>query len=480
MDMMIGRANECAQFKRYLSSDKSEFIAVYGRRRVGKTFLIRQACQDSFDFFVTGIHDAPKNEQLINFALALQKFSRSERPVVRSNWIMAFHDLITYLETLPTGPKVIFIDELPWMDTPKSGFIGALENFWNNWAALRNDVKLIVCGSATSWMLNNLIKSVGGLHNRLTHHIQLEQFSLAECEEYFKKYGFAYNRKTIAECYMIMGGVPFYFSFMEKGKSLHQNIDALFFSGNAPLKDEFNNLYKALFRRSNHHIEVVTALSEVGKGLTRKELLEKTKLTDNGAFGTVLEELEQCGFIRHYLPFGHSHATSAERLPSDTLFQLIDCFTLFHFHYIVRNRYASENYWTLSMSSPEHAVWTGLAFERLCLCHINAIKKSLGISGVLTSICSWRSHRKLGGAQIDLLIDRKDETVNVCEMKYYSGEYAISADERERIDNRLCLLREETGTKKSFLFTLITSFGYRENANSDGVQCSLTLDDLFQ
>ena len=363
--MLVGRKEEVRMLKEYFSSGRSEFIAVYGRRRVGKTFLIRKAAEEHFAFFVTGVHGANKSEQLTNFAIALRKYSQSVSFSVPKNWILAFHELAMYLETLSVGPKLIFIDELPWMDTAKAGFVPALENFWNSWAVLRNDVKLIVCGSATSWMISNLIRSRGGLHNRLTHHLVLEPFTLAECEEYFRTFGFSYTRKQMLECYMIMGGIPFYLSMMDKSASLAQNVDKLFFAKNAYLKEEFNDLYRALFKNAAPHIDVVTALATKGKGLTRKEILNLTKLTDNGMFSVVLEELEHCGFIRQYVPLGNSVAQGGKRLNSNTLFQLVDFYTLFYFNFIRNNRYQDEHFWVTSMNSPLYHAWSGFAFERV-------------------------------------------------------------------------------------------------------------------
>ena len=299
--------------REYIASPRSEFVAVYGRRRVGKTFLIRQAVNDNFSFYVTGLHDGNLSRQLIGFAVALQKYSHAEELSVDSDWMLAFHSLGRYLETLPAGPKVVFIDEMPWMDTPKSGFSPALENFWNSWAAQRDDVKLIVCGSATSWMLNNLIHNRGGLHNRLTHYISLEPFTLNECEDYFTRHGFGYSRGEIAECYMVLGGIPFYLSLMRKPFSLSQNIDRLFFSPMAELKDEFGNLYQAIFKKASHHIAVVTALAKKRMGMTRAELLAATKLAENGAFSTVLEELVECGFIRRYEPYSETTRINKEK-----------------------------------------------------------------------------------------------------------------------------------------------------------------------
>ncbi|MBQ8673367.1 MAG: AAA family ATPase [Bacteroides sp.] len=477
---LIGRKKELKLLKEYINSDKSEFVAVYGRRRVGKTFLIRKSVGDEFSFFVTGVHGAAKSEQLINFAIALQKYSCAAQLSVPKNWILAFYELSRYLESLPAGKKVIFIDELPWMDTAKSGFIAALENFWNSWAVLRNDVKLIVCGSATSWMINNLIRNRGGLHNRLTHHLVLEPFTLCECEEYFKAFGFSFARKQIAECYMIMGGIPYYLSMMEKSKSLAQNIDLLFFSKNAPLKDEFNDLYRALFKNASPHIEVVTALAGKGMGLTRQELLNATGLADNGAFSTVIEELEHCGFVRLYLPFGHSAFGDEKRLQRNTIIQLVDFYTLFYFNFVRNNRYQDEHFWTTSLNSSLHSTWSGFSFEMLCLNHLNQIKQALGISGVQTLACSWHtSSGRTHGAQIDLLIDRKDDTINVCEMKFAKGEFEISKAYEKSLMNKLDVFLEESKTRKSLLMTMITTHGVKSNAHSGVVQSEVVLDDLF-
>lgn len=476
---LIGRVSELRSLQGYIDSERSEFVAVYGRRRVGKTFLIRKAASDNFAFFVTGVYKATKSEQLTNFAIALQKYSGSERLSIQKNWILAFYDLSRYLESLPEGKKVIFIDELPWMDTAKSGFIAALENFWNSWAVLRNDIKLIVCGSATSWMINNLIKSKGGLHNRLTHHLVLDPFTLQESEAYFKKFGFGYTRKQIAECYMVIGGIPYYMSMFDKAKSVSQNIDYLFFSKNAPLKEEFNDLYRALFKNANPYIDVVTALATKQKGLNRQELLKITKLTNNGAFGTVLEELEQCGFVREYEPFSNKPTARGQRQKNNIVYQLVDFYTLFYFNFVKQNRYQDECFWSTSYNSPLHNTWAGYSFEMLCLSHIPQIKRALGISGVHTLVCSWRGKDENSEAQIDLLIERKDDTINICEMKYAKDEYEITKDYEAKLLNKVNTFANSTQAKKTLLLTMITTYGVKANTHSNIVQNEVTLDDLF-
>lgn len=477
-EILIGRNKESAALNEYINSNRSEFIAIYGRRRVGKTFLIRQTFHNNFAFYFTGSENSPLRNQLTTFAVAMQRYSHSENIVVPQNWILAFAQLSLYIEKLPEGPKVIFIDELPCLETPKSGFISALENFWNSWASARTDIKLIVCGSATSWMINNIINDRGGLHNRTTHRMLINPFSLSECEEYFKTYGFGFSRHDIAECYMIMGGIPYYMSFLKKNLSLSQNIDKIFFSTTADLNGEFSNLYKSLFKKSEDYITVVRALAEKRRGLNRQEILKATGLTNNGRFSEILTELEQCGFIREYYPFGADHLRLNKKASSSSLFQLVDFYTIFYFDFIASNGFKDEHYWSSQLNTSLHSTWAGLAFERLCLHHIKQLKSALGIASVLTHESVWRSNNN-GGAQIDLLIDRADNTVNVCEMKYTKEEYSIDNEEHQKLQNRLNVFLSESKTKKTPLLTMITNKGLTENSYSGHVQVSVTLNELF-
>lgn len=480
MYKLLSRQAELKTLREYLTSDRSEFVAVYGRRRVGKTLLIRTAANDEFSFFVTGVGNASKGEQLMNFAIALKKYSGSDAISVPKDWISAFYELSLLLQKSTVAKKVIFIDELPWFDNAKSGFLQALENFWNSWASLRDDVKLIVCGSATSWMISKLIHNRGGLHNRLTHKMFLEPFDLRQTEDFFKESGFSYSRRQIAECYMIMGGVPYYLSLLDRSKSLAQNIDRLFFAKDAPLNDEFSELYRALFKNATGHIAVVTALSSKGIGLTRGEILKQTQLSDNGAFSIVLEELENCGFIRSYDPYIENHPNKVvQRRQRSTLYQLVDFYTLFYFKFIKNNRFFDEHFWSNSLNSPLHNAWSGISFEMLCLMHVSQIKSALGISGVLTCAFSWRGSLDGKSAQIDLLIDRKDETINICEIKYSQTEFEITQEDEKNLQEKVRIFSESTGTKKTLLLTLISASGLLRGSHSDLIQCEVTLDDLF-
>ena len=477
--LFIGREKELSQLREYIDSGQSEFIAVYGRRRVGKTFLIQKALGTDYAFYAAGMHKVPMRIQLANFMQGIKKHN----PKVKGakTWLEAFMALETYLEGLPEGRKVVFIDEMPWMDTPRSNFISGLEHFWNSWASWRDDIKLIVCGSATSWIINNLIKNRGGLHNRVTHKIPLKPFTLKECKEYFSARGFRLSEKQIAECYMVLGGVPFYLSKMDKGEGVAQNIDRLLFAEDGELHDEFQSLYNSLYKNALNHIKVVTALATKGKGLTRQEIIGLSRLPDNGKFSLMMEELESCGFIRSYTPFstGRRNRGTDERQSPDTLFQLVDPFTLFHFQVMRKAGTRDAHFWSNNQNSIAFNAWSGLAFEMLCLNHVDQIKGALGISGVSSEVFSWFGQGEHRSAQIDMLIDRADKTINLYEMKYLSHVYAMTAEDEDDIERRVAALRESTGTEKNVIVTLITTKGLNRNEHSECVQRVVTLEELF-
>lgn len=479
---IVGRKKEIMELKKYLSSEQSEFIAVYGRRRVGKTFLIKELLEGQFTFRMTGKENARLGEQLLNFSYAMSDFLGDDH--VPQNWTEAFRMLSKNIERLGEGTKIIFIDELPWLDTQKSKFLGALEYFWNNWAYYRKDIKLIVCGSATSWMLNKLINSRGGLHNRVTHKMLISPFCLEEMEQYFQSRGFNYERPEMIDCYMAVGGVAYYLSLFDKDKSVAENINSLCFTNGGELADEFYRLYKSLFKKAKNHIAVINALSSARKGMTRLELINKTKLLNNGNFTTLLKELETCEFIRSYYPFGKEK--------KNKMFQLTDQFSFFYLYFMKDKSNVGKNYWLQKIGTPEYAAWSGYSFETVCLHHIEQIVNALGISGTFYSPCSW-SYRPSeailndadadedlkSGGQIDLLIDRNDKTISVCEMKYASGEYEITKAYANHVEQRLRTFRKVTSTKKSFSIVYVTPFGLYNNMYARKVNKQITADDLF-
>ena len=465
--MIIGRNREIECLKSALNADHSDFIAVFGRRRVGKTFLIREAFEHRFAFYHTGVAGACRQEQLSRFAASMRK-SGMKVAAVPKNWFEAFDALEIALGASGDGKKVVFIDELPWMDTQKSNFVSALESFWNGWASARDDILLVVCGSATSWMTDKIINNRGGLHNRLTHRIRLEPFTLCECERYLESMGVVATRMQILEYYMAMGGVPYYWSFIDKAKSPAQNLDALFFSVGGELRDEYDHLYASLFRKPQLHLSVVAALGTKKAGMTREELLTATGATDNGAFGTVLEELVDCGFLRRFRMPG--------KKVKEVIYQLIDNYTLFYYRFLADLDGDESGSWEREQNEPRVNVWRGLSFERVCFQHLDQIKKALGISGIRTKAYAWRSPE----AQIDLLIDRADDAVNVCEMKYSADAYILNREEHEKLIRRREAFRRAENPRGAIYLTMISPKGLSGNAYANDVQSVITLDDLFE
>lgn len=471
---MVGRTMERKKLLEAFESGHSEFVVVYGRRRVGKTFLVRETFDYKFSFQHTGHSTGKMPEQLLYFRESLLDAGYEDCPVLKT-WHEAFRHLQKFLEARPEPRKTVFIDELPFMATHKSGCVAALEHFWNGWATARRDIVLVVCGSAASWLLKKIIGDKGGLHNRVTRKIHLSPFSLAECEQMVDEMKLGYSRKQIAECYMAIGGIPYYWSFLQKGLSVQQNMDQLFFAEDAGLKTEYDELYRALFDSPEPYMRIVEALGRHGGGMTRDEIAQSAKLSPCGTFTRYLDDLEKCGFISRYRQFGSD--------VKGAMYCLTDNYTLFYFQFVAENIDGDPHFWTDSLEAPFRRTWTGFAYERLCLKHIPQIKAALGIAGVRTSVASW-SHRAderyPEGAQIDLLIDRADDVINICEMKFCNGAFAIDKGYAKSLANKQQALRTVTGTKKGIHLTFVTVDGVAHNSYWNDVQSEVTLDDLFK
>lgn len=470
--MMIGRIDEQRRLREAFESEYSEFVAVYGRRRVGKTFLIREQFNYKFTFQHTGLARTSTREQLQSFQLSLRRQGYKKAPLP-GNWIEAFDMLKDLIEWSREKRKVVFIDEMPWMDAPRSSFLPALENFWNGFAAARKDVVLIACGSATSWIVKKLLKNKRGLHNRITYRIHLQPFTLNECEQYAIQRRLGMNRHQLIEGYMALGGIPYYWSLLDKSMSLALNIDRLFFSKDGELKGEYNELYASLFNHPEKYLLVIETLGRKRLGLNREEIIKEGKLESNGKLSEILEDLENCGFIRKYNMIGMKS--------KGALYQLTDCYTLFYFRFIHDNPANDEHFWSKSIGTGEYNNWCGLAFERVCLLHSRQIKAKLGISGIISSEYAWSAEREEGkrGAQIDLLIDRNDGVINLCEMKYSKAPFRIDANFEANLLNKRTRFIDATHTKKAVHLIMVCSQGLERNSYADEIQSLVTGGDLF-
>lgn len=474
----IGRKNEIELIQKCIDSPKAELVAIYGRRRVGKTFLIKYFFDNKFDFYFTGMYETERVVQLAQFRKELSKVSSHQVSPLK-DWFAAFDALRDYLETFEKEKKIVFLDELPWMDTARSNFLSAFSYFWNTWASTQNNLKLFVCGSATTWMMDKLIGDKGGLYGRVCRPIHLAPFTLHETEQFLQQIkGMDWGRQQIMETYMIMGGIPYYLDMLEKEIPLSSNIDRLFFHDNAPLKTEYDFLYRSLFKESKTYRKIIEILSRKLKGLSRKEILTELNKEEGGMLTTVLDNLCKCDFIRKYQAWGKK-----ER---NMMYQLTDLFSLFHLRFVTSSFGQDENFWTNLQWTGIKSAWSGYAFEQVCLLHLRQIKAGLSILGILSNAYSWNcppftdnDGTEWQGGQIDLLIDRKDDVVNVCEMKFTHDEYITERDYAERLRYRASLFRHVTKTKKTIQHVLVTVFGLRQNQHSDIFHNVITCDHLF-
>lgn len=456
-----------------MESERSEFVVVYGRRRIGKTFLVRRFFKDNYAFSFVGKHEMRREQQLAEFAKELMCYSHSTFVPQLKNWTEAFDALQRLLETynIP-GKKVVFFDEMPWMDTPKSDFVSALENFWNGWANMRDDIVLVACGSATSWMVDKLLHNQGGLFNRITQKLYLRPFKLSEMEQYLDEKHFGWNRYQIAQCYMILGGIPFYLTLLNPKLSLLSNIDELFFAdAHAMLRTEYNELYSTLFKRPDNYLAVIRMLTERKEGFTRKEINEKTKL-GGAALSKILSDLEQCDFIFSYARYGNAK--------NNAIYRIKDFYTLFYYKYVNGIDTKDSLRWTHLSSTPQVSSWQGFSFELLCLLHLDEIKKALGIDRILNDASAWRSRQPELNTQIDLVIERADHNINLCEMKFSSGMYAIDKGYEQKLRERMSIFLAETMTRCSTRITMVTTYGVLQNKHSGIVNDEVLLDDLFE
>ncbi|MBQ8958853.1 MAG: ATP-binding protein [Bacteroidales bacterium] len=475
-DKIIGREEEIKLLNKYASSGKAEFVALYGRRRVGKTFLVNQVFKDRLTFSMTGIMDGDRNAQLHAFADALDLCGQPVKKLPK-NWYDAFQKLRHFLaEKIANGKEcVVFIDELPCFETRKSNFVNALGYFWNSWASLHDNLLLIVCGSATSWMMKNVIDNHGGLHDRITHEMHLKEFSLRETEEYLVSYDFPWDRTMILQTYMVMGGIPYYLSLLDPAESLAQNIDRLYFQANGEMRREFQRLYKTLFSSPEPYIAIVEALFEKKKGLTRDEIAAAVDISANGNLTKMLQNLVDCDIIRFYRV---KNKTIGSR---NGLYQLLDFYSLFYLQFM-KSRTTNEHFWTQSLNTPAINTWMGLAFERICLTHIPQIMQALRIGGIKSEYYSWRGidPETQQQAQIDLIIERADRMINLCEAKYSEKPYLLDKEEYGKYTDRLNLFKQHTGFSGGIVPTFITANGLQRNAYSEHIIAQLTMDDLFE
>ena len=469
MAEVIGRYEAKSILDKAFKDDKASLVAVFGRRRIGKTYLIKTYMWNRMSFVYYGIHNVPNEVQLEKFteALSIQLNNKKALPLP-ADWFAAFTLLGTLLLKKRSKKLVVFLDEFPWMQTPKSNFLAAFENFWNSFAAARPNIMVVLCGSAASWMIQNVVRNKGGLHNRITHKIALQPFSLYETELFLKSRKVNLNHYQLIQLYMAFGGVPMYLEQVTAGQSTAQIIDAACFNKNGFLYNEFTDLYQALFDMADRHIKVIKALAGKPQGLIRNEIIKAAKLQSGGTASNLLEELSAGGFITPYIPFG--------KKLKDAIYKLTDEYSLFYIKFMEANRTGGKGTWLRLSDTPAYKSWSGLAFESLCIKHLEAVEKAIGIHAIHTQASAWKN----AAAQIDLVIDRRDQSINLCEMKFYSDNFTIDKKYATALRQKATQFKLQTKTRKQLFWALITPFGLHKNEHSIGlVDTVISGEDLF-
>jgi uncharacterized protein len=473
--MLIGREKEQEILRRALQSNQAELVAIIGRRRVGKTHLISTVYADRIRFETSGVQNASLKEQLNNFQFQLKKaFGALAPESVPKTWQEAFFALINCWEQNPSAyQNVLFFDELPWLASRKSGFLNALSFFWNTWA-VKNKVVVVICGSAASWMIDKVVNDKGGLHNRITKRIDLQSFTLGEAEAFLKQRGVMLNRFQVLQLYMAMGGIPHYLNEVVPGKSAIQNIEDICFANNGMLRKEFSRLYPALFENAEKHIKIIRVLAEKRSGMSRVDILQATDLPDGGGTSACLEELEASGFIAAYPSF--------EKKKKELIYRLTDEYSLFYLKFIEPMPFQGDDIWKHLSQTQAFKSWCGYAFEGICLKHIPQIKKTLGISGIYTEASTFyqKGQDNQQGVQIDLLLDRNDNTINLFELKFYATPYVFTKAKADDLRTKKALFQHYTQTRKHIFLSFLSVYGMLDNEHSIGlVDNSLVLDALF-
>jgi uncharacterized protein len=469
---IIGREAEIKLLNQIVDSDKAAFVAVYGRRRVGKTFLIKEFFDGKFSFYATGLANANTSQQLTSFTIFINQAFNTDYKTPQ-NWLETFNILANELKKIQ-GKKIIFMDELPWFDTKKSDFMTGLEFFWNSYASSQADIKMIVCGSAASWIINKLIKNRGGLHNRLTARIKLESFSLKETEQFLQAKNMAIDRYQILQLYMVMGGVPYYLEQVEKGLSATQNIENVCFNDTGLLKTEFRYIFSSLFKNGEKHELLLRKIYEKGGSAKREDIISAANLSSGGDVSNRLDELEESGFITAYTEFGLKS--------SKKIYCISDFYTLFYLKFIENSGKYEQGDWVNKIDDPSVNAWAGISFEQVCFNHIQQIKNALSIAGISSKSSAWskKGTEKTKGTQIDLIIDRKDRVINLCEIKFSINQYTITKSYDEVLRNKLAIFKDSTKTRKAVFLTMITTYGLVANEYSRSIiQKEITMNDLF-
>ena len=494
---MIGRKKEIKLLNEICDLEESSLVAIYGRRRIGKTYLVnhmfKKYRQDCLFFEFTGAYDGDKRGQIDNFIDQVYEWFYVEPSFEIKSWSDAFRFLKRTIDKeikkRDSNEKVIvFLDEVPWIDrSNKGGFLSALGYFWNTWCEPRENVVLILCGSNSSWIRDKILKNArGSLYQRVTHQISMYPFDLKETKAYLlEQKGFMIDNKTVTDIYMIFGGVAKYLSFLNPNESSAENIDRVFFSIHGSMYREYDELFSSLFAdKSDYYKSVIELLCTRRSGFSLSDISKAFNEKLGGKLRLAIAELEECGFIKGLSKYGNS--------VRGVNYMIVDPYILFHHKWIKgfsRNDIATlpNNYWLHKSSSQSYAVWSGYAFEIVVMVNIRLYLNAIGRLGFFSGVYHWQHMAKSEdeqGAQIDMVVNYGNNIFDILECKYYNSEYVISKEYAKNIKNKLSMFKKYglySKQKSELRLVFLTSYGVKMNAEAHSLNISrVCLDDLFE
>lgn len=483
--VIIGRVAEQEKLTQLFGSSRSEFLAIYGRRRVGKTFLIKNffESKECVFFYCSGLKDGKLSEQLQEFTRQIGiTFYNGADIAERKSWQETFEDLNKAMLQIAASKKIVlFFDELPWLATPKSRLLQTIDYYWNRYWSHDNRVKLCVCGSSASWIIEKIINNKGGLYNRVTRTIRLDPFSLHEVADFLVSMKIKLNHKQILDLYMVFGGIPHYLALINKGYSAYQCIDELCFQKGGELINEFERLFSSLFNNADTYVRIIRAIANHPCGIGQIQLIKESGMSDGGRIKQRLKELEDAGFILGFIPYGHKE--------KGVYYKVVDEFVLFYLYWVEPNlrtiikQDRTIGYWLAKTKSSSWKSWSGLAFEAICYKHLAQIRKTLKIVAD-AQVGSWRYIAKkpeCQGAQIDLLFDRSDGVITICEIKYNEQPFAITKEYAQKLLNKIEVYKSQSKTNKQLFLAMITVGGLKATMYSEElISAQVILDDLFE
>jgi AAA+ ATPase superfamily predicted ATPase len=455
MKQFIGRKVEIAQLTALIDLPRPSIAVIYGRRRVGKSELIRHVTQGKNVLSFEGLEGQPKHKQIKNFL-----FQLSAQSNIREKNISDWPDALILLRTLTQdGQWIIILDEFQWMANYQNELVSVIKMIWEKYLSQNPDLTLILCGSIASFMKSKVLKS-SALYGRTDYELNLHELNLSEISEFFPGKG----SDEVIDTAMLVGGIPKYLELISEYPSLYDALEPLAFSQDGFFKTEYDRLFASHFGKKPIFMKIIQTLATNPYGLTTGKLAKEMQVASGGTLCHQLDDLESAGFLHSIIPFDKPEGSKLRK------YILMDAYVRFY-HSIIRGSMKEttppNTQFHAIMSSPRYAAWAGMAFEFLCMRHHKEISRILGFHGIPYTAGPFFQRKTLDtpGVQIDLLFERSDKILVLCEMKYLLA--SVPGDIIDQVNRKVSALQEKY-PGRTILKVLLTKTGSTETVAKKG------------